>query len=213
LQRSLANPRAKKRTREELEDKIETMLKGQFMEGLFTWTLDEVDEGRFALTYRANRKKLDELEEQLGFRILMTSRHEWTNAAIVDAFYGQASVELAFKNVKNPYHLAVTPGFHWTDQKIRVHYFSCVLGYLLSALLWREARRKTEFKGTLDHFLDALNNVRLATILEQKEGPGRLKASYKLETMDDEGQTLMEALELLEIHIKRPRIQGLEKYD
>ncbi len=75
----------------------------------------------------------------------VTDRHEWSNAEIVNAFYGQSLVENAFKNLKNPYHLAVTPEFHWTDQKIRVHYFSCVLGYLLATLIWREARMKADF--------------------------------------------------------------------
>ena len=213
LQRSLANPRAQKRTREELEQKIDKLIKGPFLEGLLSYSLDETDEGRFVLRYRTSREKLDELEDKLGFRILMTDRHEWSTAEIIEAFYGQSSVELAFKNIKNPYHLAVTPEFHWTDQKIRVHYFTCVLGYLLSSLLWREARRKTRFNGTLDHFLDTLSNIRLAALLEEKEGPGRLKATYRLEKMDEEEQMLMDALGLLEFHVLRHNIKGVGVYD
>jgi transposase len=52
----------------------------------------------------------------------MTSRHQWSTPAIIETFYGQADVERAFKDVKNPHHLAIRPQFHWTDQKIRVHF-------------------------------------------------------------------------------------------
>ena len=76
-------------------------------------------------------------------------------------------IEHAFKNLKNPYHLALRPQFHWTDQKIKVHFFICVLGYLLAAIVRREARAKAQFKGTLDSLLDTLNDVRLALILNR----------------------------------------------
>ena len=42
---------------------------------------------------------------------------------------------------QNPYHLAVTPQFHWTDQKIKIHYLICILGYLLATLIWHDARK------------------------------------------------------------------------
>ena len=90
---------------------IDNLLKGQFMEDLLTYELIELGDGRFSLTYRTNKEKLDQLEDKLGFRILMTDRHEWSSEEIVAAFYGQSTVEQAFKNVKNHYHLAITPEF------------------------------------------------------------------------------------------------------
>ena len=212
LQRALANPRGKKRIRQRLETQIDALLKGQFMKGLISYTLSEVDEGRFALTFRTSKRDLDALEDKLGFRILMTDRHEWSTPEIVKAFYGQSTVENAFKNIKNPYHLAVTPEFHWTDQKIRVHYFSCVLGYLLATLIWREARTKANFKGTLDTLLDILNRVRLATILEKTGKRGRPKAFYQLEKMSPEEELMADALSLKDVHLKPPQIKGVGVY-
>ena len=212
LQKSLANPRARKRTREQLETKIDTLLQGQYMTGLISYTLSEIEEGRFVLTYRTNKKNLDALEDKLGLRILMTDHHEWSSTEIVNAFYGQSLVENAFKNLKNPYHLAVTPEFHWTDQKIRVHYFSCVLGYLLATLIWREARMKTDFKGTLNTLLDRLNSIRLAAIIEKTGKKGRPKALYNLEEMTTEEELLVEALNLKNVHVKRPQIKGVGVY-
>ena len=212
LQRSLANPRAKKRTRKQLAETIDNLLKGQFMKGLLTYDLNEVGDGRFALTYRTNKKELDQLEDRLGFRILMTNRHEWSTEEIVAAFYGQSTVEQAFKNIKNPYHLAVTPEFHWTDQKIRVHYFSCILGYLLAALIWKEARMKAGFKGTLDTLLDTLNSIRLTTILEMSGKRGKPKATRQIEEMTENQKSIFEGLDLAEVHMKPLKINGVSVY-
>jgi transposase len=64
------------------------------------------------MTYQICKDKLAELDERLGYRIVMTNRHDWGSEKIIKAFYDQSIVEGAFKNLKNPYHLAVTPGFH-----------------------------------------------------------------------------------------------------
>jgi len=212
LQQRLTNPRAQKKTRPELEEKINNLLKGQFMEGLINYNLTEIGNGRFSLTYGKNESALDTLEDRLGFRILMTDRHHWKSADIVQAYYGQSAVEQAFKNIKNPYHLAVTPEFHWTDQKIKVHYFSCVLGYLLASLIAREARLKAEFAGTLDSLLDTLNSIRLATIIDQTGKRGKLKATYRIEELSDEEKMIVEALNLMEVHTHRPKIKGVGVY-
>jgi transposase len=212
IQRSLAGPRAKKRTRKQLIDTIENLLKGQFMEGLLVYDLTELDDGRFSLTYKTNKKKLDQLEDRLGFRILMTDRHKWSSEEIVAAFYGQSTVEQAFKNIKNPYHLAVTPEFHWTDQKIRVHYFSCILGYLLTSIIWREARMKADFTGTLDTLLDTLNNVRLTTLLEMSGTRGKPGATRQLEEMTEDQRRLIDGLNLADVYKKPIKINGVSVY-
>ena len=213
IQRSLVNPKAKKRTREKLTDTIDNLLKGQFMKDLLSYDLTELGDGRFSLMYRTNKKKLVQLEDKLGFRILMTDRHEWSSKEIVAAFCGQSTVEQAFKNIKYPFHLAVTPEFHWTDQKIRVHYFSCILGYLLASLIWREARMKADFNGTLDTLLDTLNSIRLSTLLEMSGKRGKPKATRQIEEMTEDQNHLMDALNLADVHKKPLKIKGVSVYN
>jgi len=183
------------------------------MEDLLVYDLAELGDGHFSMTYRTNKEKLDQLEDKLGFRILMTDRHEWDSEAIVAALHGQSTVEQAFKNIKNPYHLAVTPEFHWTDQKIRVHYFSCVLGYLLASLIWREARMKADFTGTLDTLLDTLNDIRLTTLLEMSGKRGTPKATRQIEEMTDDQSRLMDGLNLTDLHKTPLKINGVSVYD
>ena len=44
--------------------------------------------------------------------------------------------------MKNPHLVSWRPLPHWTDQKIRVHAFYCVLALLLSSLLRRTLAQK-----------------------------------------------------------------------
>jgi len=212
LQTQLSNPRARKRDKKQLENKIMDLLKGQYMSKLIKWSLDEISQGMFNLEFSINQQKLIEIEDSLGFRVIMTDRHDWSTVDIIKAYYGQSKIEHAFKNLKNPYHLALKPQFHWTDQKIMVHYFICVLGYLLTAILWRQARLKTQFNGSLDTLLDMLNNIRLATLLEESNTRGRVKAIHKLEEMSDDENLLLEALEVKDLHNDRPKLKGVGVY-
>lgn len=212
LQQKLEKARKQTLDKAQLEAKIEAVAKGQHIDGVIEWDLDETAEARFQLNFKVDYDKLAEIEDRLGFRILMTDRHNWDTADIIKAFYGQATVEHAFKNIKNPYHLALTPQFHWTDQKIKVHYHMCVLGYLLSTLIWKQAREKAGFTGTLDTLLDTLNNIRLAALIESKKGRGRPKVIYQLEEMSEQESALVDALGIAQSHLRRPEVDGIGVY-
>lgn len=213
LQQNLCNPKAKMRDKEHLENTLRTLVKGQFTKSLIDWSLQEVSGGKFHLEFSINQKKLEEIEGELGLRILMTDRHDWDTGDIIKAYYGQSKIEHAFRNLKNPYHLTLKPQFHWTDQKIKVHFFICVLGYLLAAIVWHQAKAQAHFKGTLDTLLDTLNNVRLATMLEETKTRGRVKAKYNLEEMSDEETLIMNALGITDFHKNRPKFQGVSVYN
>lgn len=122
-----------------------------------------------------------------GRRLLVTTRENWSTEEIVSAWRGQSHLERAFRMVKDPFHLAVRPQYHWTDQKIQVHVFCCLMGYLLGALMLRQLRQ-----AGLDHgprqMLDLLEEVRLATMIEERGPghPGRPALSTQLEECSDQ---------------------------
>ena len=210
---SLKRPTVKKRNKDKLQVKIEQIIKGQFTTDLIEWSLEQTTTtGKFNLQFSLGQKKLNELEDKLGFRILMTNRHNWETADIIKTYYGQSQVEQTFKNLKNPYHLAVRPQFHWTDQKIIVHNFICVIGYLLSAIIFRQAKTKADFNGTMNTLFDSLNDIRLAAVLAESNSTGPAKASYQLEQMSKSQQQLMCALGIEDNHIRRPRFNGVGVY-
>jgi len=212
LQAQLAHPRAKKRDKETLKDNIKKMTAAQFIKPLIEWSLTELAPGKYQLHYAINQDLLSELEARLGIRILMTDHHDWTTQAIIQAYHGQSKIEQAFKELKNPHHLAIKPQFHWTDQKIHVHYFICVLGYLLATLVYRQVKTQGAFKGSINSLLETLNHIRLATLLEQSTTTGKMKAVYKLEEMTDQEQDILRALAIDDFHHQRLTIKGVGVY-
>lgn len=212
LQQALANPKGKKRNRKELEKRIKAIAAGQYLKDILKCKLIETGEGKYYLDYQIDQEQLYLVEEKLGFRIIMTNRHEWTSQDIITAYYGQSKIEHAFRNMKNPYHLALKPQYHWTNQKIKVHYFICVIGYMLSSIIWREARLKANYTGSLDNLLDMLNDIRLGTMLEESKKTGKPKATYKLEEMTEAERNMMSALGIENAHNEQPKIKDVGVY-
>jgi transposase len=213
LQESLKNPRAYHfKTISEAQERVSTELHTTNAQQVFAFSVEHCPEGGWSMTYTRSAAMVDELQEEMGLRIIMTDRHEWDSAAIIQAYHGQSFIEGAFRNMKNPYHLALRPQYHWTDQKISVHFFICVLGFLLATLVWRETVKKAQFTGSMDALLDILNNIRLATMLEESTTPGPVKTTYKLELLDKQQQELLQALGIQNFHDKRAIFDGDSVY-
>jgi transposase len=213
LQQGLKNPHAYHfKTLAEVEDRVRAELHTANAQQVFTFSVQLNADGGWNLIYARDTARVDELQQELGLRILMTDRHDWNTNAIIQAYHGQAFIEGAFRNLKNPYHLALRPQYHWTDQKIAVHFFICVLGFLMTAIVCREVVRKAQFAGSIDTLLDILNNIRLAVLLEDASTPGPAKASYRLEVLDTQQQALLQALNIQDSHEKRMAFNGLSVY-
>lgn len=194
--------RGRQRTRAILEKKITSLISShQLDDKLIGWELKKLSKDAFELEFWINKDELDTLKEQwLGRRILITNRHDWSTEEIILAYWGQAQVEYAFKNLKNPYHLALRPQYHWTDQKIEVHGLICFIAFLLSMVVYKHAREKANFKGEPHELLEKLSAIRLATFIESplQKTKGRYKTTYCIEEMDKDIRTLAEALGLME---------------
>jgi transposase len=211
INESIVKPKAKKRTEKKLQELLEKLLSRYKMQNIIEFEILKDDAGCFGIKHNINYDKLAILEENMGFRIIMTNRHEWGTNEIIQAYHGQSFVENTFKNMKNKQHLSFNPQYHWTDQKIQVHNFCCVIGYMLSALIYKSAKDKG-FKGSMDLLLDKLSNIRLGTLLENTGKQGKPKAIYKLEEMNDVEISLANNLEILNIHEKPLKIKGFSVY-
>jgi len=83
---------------------------------------------------------------------------------------------------------------------------------LLSSIVWREARLKAGYTGSLDGLLDMLNNIRLATMLEESKKTGKPKANYMLEVMSEQEEKIMSALGLENVHHESSKIKDVGVY-
>ena len=144
LQRKLARSqrpgaRGKGYTRASLGKHAAELRRGQYVSEILRITVAE-HRGRLALRYRTEGAALGRLTRTvLGKRILFTDNHAWTTEEIILAYRSQCQIEAAFREMKDPHGVSWDPRHHWTDQKIRVHAFYCVLALMLRSLLQRQA--------------------------------------------------------------------------
>jgi hypothetical protein len=61
--------------------------------------------------------------------------------------------------------LTVRPQYHWTDQKVRVHTFLCLLASLWCRLIERECRA-LGYHSSLSQLLELLGSIRLALLVQ-----------------------------------------------
>lgn len=179
-----------RRDRGRIERDIENYLKGrQHIRAVIRFELTGNDPD-LSLKYQFDQAAFDALADNtFGRVVLMTDRHNWSTEEIVRAYHEQAAVEAVFAHLKDPAHVALRPQYHWTDQKLHVHVFSCVLGYLLASLLHLRARRANAPYASVESLLDALSRVRRTMIMRRsstRKGKRAERITYQLEEIEPE---------------------------
>ena len=88
--------------------------------------------------------------------------------------------------------LLATSHQHWTDQKLRVHAFLCVMAYLLVRLLWWRYRRQAPVPLSPRSLLAQLKKIRIVRVVELTGKRGRPRLHCQLEEMDQTLRTIGE---------------------
>lgn len=186
-----------RRDRARIERDIENHLKGrQHLSEVLRFKLTGEDP-HLTLSHEFDKAAFDALAQStFGRVVLITDRHDWSTSEIIRAYHGQAAVEAVFAHLKDPVHLALRPQRHWTDQKLHVHVFTCVLGYLLATLLHLQARRANAPYASIESLLDALERVRRVTVIRQATGDSKPRLTTQLEDVDPQLLQLMETLKI-----------------
>ena len=83
----LANPKSKKFTRHELNKRIDSFANSKKVGNLIEWKLLKKRNGPYYIEYQIQHEKLAQLESSMGFRIIMTNRHNWNSADIIKAYH------------------------------------------------------------------------------------------------------------------------------
>ena len=157
-------PRGKAPTLEATGKQVGSICAAQYLKRILVTDLHEVTEG-LELTFHTDRAALARLcRRQLGKTILFTDNHDWSDEEIVLAYRSQSQVEDAFKQMKHPHFLGWSPMFHWTDSKIRVHAFYCVLALLLTSLLQRELAQQG-LELSIPRMLEELGGIRETLVI------------------------------------------------
>jgi len=174
---------------------VEQILSGQFLKSLLHYEIKPGTVPR--LTYRTDTNAFARLiKTHLGKTILFTDNNDWTNEEIVSGYRAQHHIESAFRDMKNPHFLGWSPMFHWTDSKIRVHAFYCVLALTLTSLL----RRTLHQKGldlSMRRMYELLGEIKEVLVLyPRRPGEHKPRTASCLSTMDTEQEKIFAALNL-----------------
>jgi transposase len=188
--------RGSRPTLEGISKKVNNWLKARHMKELFEVHVTEA-EGLPILSYRFDKRAWTHLQKTLlGKTILFTDNEQWSDAEIVRGYRSQHHVESAFRRMKDCHHIALRPQYHWTDQKVEVHVFCCVLALMLCSLLRRELHRKGIDRSIPD-MLDELARIREVGFVYPPRGKQQTPTiQMTTSQMSDEQRSLYEALDL-----------------
>ena len=183
-------------TVDSVRKKVNGWLKARHMKDLFVVEIEELD-GLPSLTYRFDQEAWEQLQATLlGKTLLFTDNDDWTDAEIVRGYRAQHHVETAFRTMKDPHHISLRPQYCWTDQKVEVHVFSCVLALMLCSLLRRELHR-SGIDRSIPDILDELDGVKEVGVIyppPDESSPPSIRMT--LSSMSDGQKELYEALAL-----------------
>ncbi len=165
-----------RRDRGAVEREITTILRPRWVADVITATLTGDAPATFRLSWHTDQAARRRLERRIfGKRILFTNRDEWTTAEVVAAYRSQSEVEAGFRQLKDPQVVSFSPMHHWTDQKIRVHVFYCVLALAVAHLLRRHADQ-AGLHLSVRELLAELAGIQETVLLYHDGGKGRPRA-------------------------------------
>jgi transposase len=181
---------------EGVRKQVQGWLKARHMKQLFEVEVGE-HEGLPTLSYRFDERAWRRLQKTLlGKTILFTDNDDWTEAEIVRGYRAQHHVESAFRRMKDPHHICLRPQYHWTDQKVQVHVFCCVLALMLCSLLRRELHRRG-IERSIPALLEQLAGIFEVGVVYPPRAKGRAPTIHMTHSqMSEEQRALFHALDL-----------------
>jgi transposase len=178
-----------RRPRSKVEANIEAILAPRWVARVVRTDLTGDTPATLRLVWHVDDAALKALEEEIfGKRILVTDHDDWPVTTVVDAYRSQEDLEAGFRQAKDPHVVSFCPIRHFTDDKIRVHLFTCVLGLTIAHLMRREAHR-AGLHLSVPALLAELENIQETALLYQGER-GRPRARHMITRMNPVQQRL-----------------------
>lgn len=196
LKEQIKNPKSRiSKKFADIDARIQKIIKGNFGESIFEIekTGEQIVED---IEFSINNDIMQELcQKNYGKRMIISDQTSWTTEEIIESYWDQNSIEGIFKDTKNRHHFSVQPQFHWTDSKVRVHTFCCLLGLMLTSLLRKELAN-VGIKIENKKLIDVLSGIREVYILTpDKKAKKGFSVEKKLEQMSSYQEEIWNALE------------------
>ncbi len=198
LRKSGQVKKGKKPTLESVQNKLQEILSAEYMKDIFEIDIKEDENGFVMLEFCFSPEKLQSIREQrLGKTLLFTDNHDWSTSQIISTYRSLYHVENAFRQMKDTTFLSFRPIYHWTDQKIRVHAFYCVLALRLCLLLQRSLHEKG-MPMSVPEMLSKLAEIKQVINVYPKKGKSKKdRESYSQTKLSPEQKKMADALDLV----------------
>jgi transposase len=204
LARDLNKPKARWK-RPQIVRKIERWLSAPFLRELIRYQLEEQADG-WHLQFDFDSVALPQLlNQRLGRTVLLTNRMEWSAEQVVAGYAGQQAIERVFRGLKDGDWLNWDPMHHWTDRKIRIHAFYCMLGISLLHHVHKQAQAAWA-DLSIEQLLEELEQIKQFVLLYPPQGEkGPARTAYVLSQQTLPQQALVKTLGLEQLHRSTPR--------
>jgi len=184
LATELSKPRARF-TEQGIRGKISRWLTDPFVREVLHYTLERRD-NHWRLTFKIDDGALNRLwSQRLGRTVLLSNRLDWNAEQVVAGYSGQQQIERVFRGLKDGHWLAWGPMYHWTDSKIRVHAFYCMLGVSLLQYVHRQSQ--PVWPGlTIEQLMEQLGQIQQFSLLYPPlgdKGPNRVATVLSKQTL------------------------------
>lgn len=191
-----------RREKSAVQREIDEICSARWVARCVTTTLRGTTPRSLRLEYSIDEDAVRALEDELfGKRILFSDHEDWTIPEIVAAYRSQFQVEADFRQMKDRSVVSFSPMYHWTDAKIRVHAFYCVLALAVARLLALEAAR-AGLAMSVRELLGTLSGIEETVLLYP--GPrGRPRVRHMLTDLDPTQQRLYDLFGLAAYAPKR----------
>jgi transposase len=190
-----------RRPRAQVEAEIGQITSPRWVSRVLHTTLTGARPASLHLSWQVDAQARQALEAEIfGKRILFTDRGDWTAAEVIAAYRSQADAEAGFRQLKDRHLVSFSPMFHWTEQKIRVHAFYCVLALAIAHLMRRRAAQ-AGIDLSVRELLHTLSGIQETVMIYPSTG-GRPKARRML---TDRGPTQQRLFDLFGLAAYAPR--------
>jgi transposase len=181
---------------EQVQRRIERWLSAPLVRDLITWQLEDRGTG-LRLQFDFNNEAFHRIMTQrLGRTVLLTNRLDWSGEQVAAGYAGQQRLEQVFRGLKEGDWLGWGPMHHWTDSKIRIHAFCCILG--ISLLNYVHQQAQSAWPGiTVEQLKEELAQIQQFLLLYPPQGEkGPYRAARVLSKQTLTQQALLKALHL-----------------
>lgn len=187
--------RGKRPTVPQVKASVRAILAPQFMDELFRISVHK-ENGLPTLHYSVDHTALDQLTHQrLGRTLLLAVKTPADAPGVIGTYRSLTQIEEVFKHMKNVDFLRWQPAYHWTNQKLNVHGWYCVLALLLATLA-RKAAVQAGLDLTLPALLGELSAIREVAVLYPEGVLAHRKDHITLSRMSPTQRKLASALEI-----------------